>query len=132
MTTKEFTEKIENGEAKVLTLDAAKRLKGKKIAWMYFGYEHNSNQVSTMVVGDIVSKMAYAETEPLKGYNSRAEYWRSYMSPEKLKEAEETLYLLDSKGVYSYIFLFSSFMDFFDEPTFTCSDADREVYYIEL
>lgn len=38
MKTNEFIHRIENGEAKVLTVEEAKKLKGKKIYWFYFGY----------------------------------------------------------------------------------------------
>lgn len=42
MTIAEFIEAIDNGRAKVLTLEKAKGLKGRRIYWMYFGYKGNS------------------------------------------------------------------------------------------
>ena len=130
MTTKEFNQKIKDGEAKVLTLEAAKALKGKTIIWTYFGYEHNEQYLYETNVGDIISELDYNETQPMEGWKSRSEYWRSYMSEAKLKQCKDTLFLLDADNQLTHIncYLYS---DFFDEPTFTCSDEDRCVYYIE-
>lgn len=125
-----FIKKIENKEAKVLTLESAKKLKGKRIAWMYFGYRLNSLIVNEMIVGDIVSSLDYYEGEACDGYKSRADYWRSYMSEDQLQKERETLFLLDASGKDSYIRCHSEWKRFYEEPTFTCSDADREVYYI--
>lgn len=130
MTVQEFISKIDNGEAKVLTVETAKGLKGKKIAWLYFGYEGNENIVREMIVGDVVSNMAYHEAQPMDGWKSRADYWRSYMKPEKLKKQEDTLLLLDANGKWPYISACPSKL--YKELTFTCSDGDREVYYFEL
>lgn len=80
MKANEFIKKIENGEAKVLTVESAKNLKGKTILWMYFGYSGNENEVYEMIVGDIVSELEYYSTQPCEGYKSRADYWKSYMS----------------------------------------------------
>lgn len=132
MDTQEFIKKIENGEAKVLTVEVAKSLKGKRIAWMYFGYRENLNTVEELTVGDIVSELDYQETQPLRGYKSKADYWRSYMTPRQLDEAKTKLLLLNDKGENVYICAYPVYDNYFEEPTFTCSDADREVYYIEL
>jgi hypothetical protein len=130
MTIKEFVEKINNGEASVLTLEAAKALKGDSIYWMYFGYNSNENTVSEMIVGDIVSVFDYAKKQYMEGYISRAAYWESYMTEEKLDEVKTQLVLLDNEGKDRYIYCHTKYFNFFEEPTFTCSDADREVYYI--
>lgn len=42
MTIAEFIEAINNGRAKVLTLEKAKELKGRRIYWMHSGYKGNS------------------------------------------------------------------------------------------
>lgn len=109
MTTSEFIKKIENKKANVLTVERAGWLKGKTVYWFYYGYTGNQNKVLKMTIGDIVSELEYYSTQPCEGYASRAEYWKSYMTEEQLKEKES---------------------DLFDKPTFTCSDADREIYYI--
>lgn len=98
MTTFEFIKKINNGEAKVLTVEAAKGIKGKKINWMYFGYQANTNVVNTTIVGDI-------------------------------KGGENRLELLDIKGMPTYMYAHLD-SKYYSESTFTCSDSDREVYYI--
>lgn len=128
MTIKEFVGKINNGEASVLTLEAAKALKGDRIYWMYFGYNSNENAVSEMIVGDIVSAFDYAKKKYMEGYTSRAAYWESYMTEEQLDEVKKKLVLLDDKGKDQGIYIHPKY-NFFDEPTFTCSDADREVFY---
>lgn len=132
MTTEEFISQIDNVTAKVLTVESAKELKGHQIAWMYFGYSGNENVVSEMVIGDIISELEYNETQPCKGFNSRAEYWRSYMDKQALEDAENTLLLLDINGKCPYIKAHIGRFNIFEEPTFTCSDADRQVFYIEI
>lgn len=129
MLVNDFITAINNGTAKVLTVEAAKSLKGKKIYWFYFGYEHNAAQVYELVVGDIVTEIDYYSNEPVKGWASRADEWRATMTPEKLKEVTENLLLLDNNGNNTYIISHND--HHFDERTFTCSDADRCVYFIE-
>ena len=131
MTKKEFISAIENGQAKVLTLEAAKELKDKRIAWMYFGYGGNEDVVNEMIVGDIFTEFDYNKTQPCEGYSSRAAYWESYMTKEALAEKKERLVLTDAEGEYTYIFCEPN-IPLYDEPTFCCSDSDREVYYINL
>ena len=131
MKTSEFVQKIENREAKILTLEAARSLKGKHIFWMYLGYEGNENAVQEMTVGDIVTEYDYYKSQPLEGYSSRAAYWESYMNAEQLQDTKDKLILLDEEGNdSSHIYAYTNRYNFYDVPTFTCSDADREVYYI--
>ena len=131
MTKKEFIQKIDSGEAKVLTIEAANLLKGHRIAWMYFGYEGNEDVVEEMVVGDIFSEFDYNKTQPFEGYTSRAAYWMSCMTAAKLAETKERLLLTNAEGESTHIFCEPK-SPLYDEPTFCCSDVDREVYYIEL
>lgn len=132
MTVKEFIQKIDNGEAKVLTVEAAKELRGKTIKWMYFGYEGNYNAVEEMVVGNIVSEWDYYKTQPCEGYDSRTAYWETYMDESRINSLKNTMLLLDEEGNNSFIRCYPKGESFFKVPTFTCSDADREVYYIEV
>lgn len=129
ITTDVFIGKINTGEAQVLTVKAAEQLKGKRIAWFYFGNPSNESQVFQMVVGDVISKFDYYSNQPCDGYTSRAAYWQSYMSEERLLETQRTLMLLEKDGSDPHIYCHQSL---YKEPTFTCSDEDREVYYIEL
>lgn len=131
ITPNNFIKKIESGEAKVLTVETAKLLRGKRIAWMYFGYR-GQNTVKEMTVGDIISSLDYNETQPCDGFSSRSEYWRSFMTERQLDEEKTTLLLLDADGGCPYIKSFTKYFNFYDTPTFTCSDADREVFYIEI
>lgn len=132
METKEFIEKIETKEAKVLTVEKAKELKGKRIAYMYFGYHGNENTVEEMVVGNIISSLDYEEIQPLSGYKSRAAYWRSYMNEKQLREKMDTLLLLEENGNNPFIYAYTGEGNLFEVPTFTRSDADRKVYYYVL
>lgn len=129
MMTSEFAKKIENKKANVLTVEKAKCLKGKTVYWFYYGYTGNQNKVLQMTIGDIVSELEYYSTQPCEGYASRTEYWKSYMTEEQLKEKENTLLLLDENGKNNFICAHVN-SGLFDDPTFTCSDADREVYYV--
>ena len=130
ITVKKFIECIDNGEAQVLTVEKAKALKGKRIYWMYFGYEGNENSVNEMTVGDIVTQYEYNKSQPMKGYPSRTAYWESYMTNEKLQDIKDILVLLDVDGTNNYIYASTGRNNFFDEPTFTCSDADRSVFFM--
>lgn len=130
MEAKEFIQQIENGNAKVLTLEVAKELKGKRLYTMYFGYSGNRNEVREIIVGEIVSEWDIAKTKPMEGYNNRAEYWESYMTENQVKENKETLQIMEPDGKETYMRCYLS-NPFFKTPTFTCSDMDREVYYLE-
>lgn len=124
MTTKEFIKATENGTAQVLTVAKAQELKGKRIEWMYFGDSANYNEVFSMVVGDICTEYDfYAKTDPAR-IERLARLEERFM-----EEAKNTLLLLDEEGNNNNIRQYKLF-DCFKEPTFTCSDADREVYFI--
>jgi hypothetical protein len=126
-----FTSKIEKKEANVLTLESARKIKGKRIAWMYYGDRANYLKVEEMVVGDIVSSLDYNETQVCEGFKSRSDYWRSYMTAKQLQREKDMLILLNADGTDSFIRChMDGWKDFFNEPTFTCSDEDREVYYV--
>ena len=131
MTKKEFIQKIDSGEAKVLTIEAANLLKGHRIAWMYFGYEGNEDVVNEMTVGDILSELHYYKTQPCEGYSSRAEYWKSCMDAKRLADLKNRIVITDAEGKYVGIFCKPN-NPLYDEPTFCCSDLDREVYYMTL
>ena len=130
MEVKDFVKKIDNGEAKVLTVEAAKELRGKTIEWMYFGYEGNQNQVERMVIGDIVSEWDYYKTQSCDGYKNRTDYWESFMDERRINSLKNTLMLLDNEGKTSFLRCYPKGESFFKEPIFTCSDADRNVYYV--
>ena len=140
MKTNDFIRLIDEGKAKVLTLQAAKELKGKPIYWMYFGYKENENTVVETKVGEITTKyevakntkvMDYLTGQPSEKYSSQLEMWEKEGYNTFIKEALETQVLLDANGINTNIVILPDNDTWFDEPTFTCSDADRCVFYIE-
>lgn len=129
ITVSEFYKK----EYQVLTLAKAKELKGHKIAWTYEGYEHNQQVVFEMTVGDIISTYDYHKHQPMEGYASRADYWDKILKPAQLQNTKDDLYLLDEQGSNrNFIVCHTGMYNCFDEFTFTCSDADRAVLFIQL
>lgn len=110
----------------ILTAQKAKELKGKTILWSYMGY--NPTEVEELVVGDFISEYDYYKHQPCKGYKSRTDEWESWMTDEQIQRKKETLILLDEKGRDTCIRVHCC--GFYREPTCTCSDADREVYFI--
>jgi hypothetical protein len=116
----------------VLTLEIAKTLKGKKIATTHPVYRANTAVVTEFVVGEIISEWDLA-AKNIDAANfpqgNQQLYWASYMSEDRIEEAKNTLNLLAEDGTNNYIRCHIN-SGYFPQPTFTCSDADREVYYI--
>lgn len=96
-------EAVNNKTAKVLTEELAKELKGKRIATLYFGYR-GQNGTDDFVVGDVIEK----------DWNAGSE--------KRIKE------LLREDGSETYIRLHYMLGNDF----FSCSDSDRQVFFIEL
>lgn len=120
-------EAINNGTAQILTVNLAKKLKGKKIITKYFG-DKGQNGVDEFVIGDILSEYDSATKnidDKIWKQGSQAKYWESYMSKEKIQEKKETLELFTEDGRNTYIRAHS-----FNDGAFTCSDSDRFVYFI--
>lgn len=118
---------VENKTAKILTLDLAKELKGKRIATIYFGYR-GQNGVNDFIVGEIKSRYDLAKEELNCGkYSNRAEYWESYMTENQLEETKTNLMLMKEDETNTHIGAHS-----FNDGAFTCSDSDRFVYFIEV
>lgn len=124
---------VSNNTAKTLTLELAKALKGKKIVAKYFGY-NGQDGVFGFEVGEIVSSYDLAAQRNIgDGFENQAKYWESYMTPLALEKTKTDLHLLDINGVDQSIICHTKIDNFFgEELTFTCSDADREVVFIEL
>ena len=129
MEVKEFIEAIESGKAQVLTLENIKGLIGKKVYTLYFGDRANYNEVRTFVFGEIISEWDYAGRTEIDGYPSQQAWWEVYMTEEKKKRAKENVWVLDENGKNTYIKCEAN-NPFYKEPTFICSDSDREVYFI--
>lgn len=128
MTTKEFNKLIDNGEAQVLTLTKAQTLIGQKIIWTYFGYAANEQEVFESEISEIITEYERASRESAKGFASRAAEWESWMPAKRLQHTKERMVIM-SNNKYTGIFCDTN-DGYFDEPTFVCSDSDREVFFI--
>ena len=134
-TLQEMKKIVDLGEAKLLTIEAARELKGKKIQTIHFGYAHQDG-TDEFVVGDITTEMEYyrnlkEECFPDQhGNRNRAEYWESYMTASQLKRKRERLILLREDGTSTSIF-YDPAEDYDKNEVFSCSDIDRWVFYIE-
>lgn len=120
-------------DMKVLTVKKAQGLVGKTIYWTYIPYKFNEQIYETTLIGNIVKESDWAKTQPCNGYDSRWDYWIKELQKDA-ERAENTLLLLDDNGETTGIKAYCGKYDMFGypEPTFTCSDADREVYYEEI
>lgn len=131
MTTKEIF-----AANQILTVEIAKLLIGKKIACTNTEYKYNTPSVSEFIVGEIISEWddaanrIYPDSEGLyPQYENYQDYWKSYMSERTIDECMTNLLLLDNNGNRQYK-CSPKYNNWFNEPTFFGSDADREVYYV--
>lgn len=134
MTVQDFIKHIESGKAKVLTLEAAKNLIGKTIVWFYYSDPANYGSVEETTIGRVINEVDYyvnvmGVDDAHPNYPNHYEFLKAKV-PHLAKEAEQNTIILDENNQPTYIVCYGGY-SFFDEPTFTCSDADREVYYIE-
>jgi len=122
---------VANKTAQVLTLEKAKELKGKKIRTIYFGYR-GQDGVDEFVVGEIISHLSWAERNADfdAKWKSQGDYWKSYMTKKQLDEHNTNMLLLREDGTSTSCCCHTKYYNCFNELTFTCSDADREVYYV--
>lgn len=127
-TLKEMRELHAKNKLQVLTAALAKKLIGKKISTLYFGYS-GQDGVDTFTIGSIISKYDIAKGQEIEGYPNRAAYWASYMKPYQLDEVKSTDCIITTEGRNTNITCLKN-SRYFDEDTFTCSDADRCVYFI--
>lgn len=131
-TLQEMRSAVETKTANVLTLENAKSLKGKKIRTIYFGYK-GQDGVDEFVVGEVISALEYYRNlkencfiDHPKGFKNRVEYWESYMTKSQLLEIKNSYKIITVDGRDTYISTEPG------EDVFTCSDADRYVYFIVL
>lgn len=130
-TLSQMRQAVNDGTAKVLTLALAKELKGKKIRTIYFGYR-GQDGVDEFIVGDIISEFELATRRSDEKFGNHAKYLESYMTERQLDEVKTKLVLLKDDETYTAICCHTKYWNCFNELTFTCSDADRAVYFIEL
>lgn len=127
-TKNEMIQLLKDGKLSLLTVEAAKELKSKRISTIYFGY-NGQDGVDEFIVGDIVSDYDLAEVNDCEGYNNRAEYWESFMSQQQLEYYKSCLSLLRADGTNTH-FGYSPDDDWEKNRAFHCSDVDRYVFYI--
>lgn len=127
ITTKEI---FQNGE--ILTLEKLKTLFGKKIACTSSEYRANSPHIEIFTPKEIKSAFELADLNTdFSGFESQAKYWESYMKKSQLDEQKTKFHIVDEFGGTHYC-CHSKYYNYYEMPTFTGSDADREVYFIEL
>lgn len=102
-TLEEMIKLQDEGKLDILTIDKAKELRGKKIQILNFGYAHQDH-TDEFVVGEILSEFEIAQRnkDGFKGFKSQAEYWESFMSPQKLEAMKESFELLNDKGGHTF------------------------------
>lgn len=128
-TLQEMREMVKNGQVEILTTFKAKELKGKKIQVISFGYA-GQDHTDEFVVGKLTSELSYyrnLKEECFKNgeFKNRAEYWKSYMSEEQLKEKRTTKILTKEDGSTTYIY-----SEPYGEGEMWCGDDFRTVFYI--
>lgn len=122
----ELRELASNGKLETLTLEKAKKLQGKRIQTIYFGYAHQDG-VDDFIVGEIISEyeLALRDTSA-DGFENRAKYWESYMTPSRLHEVKTQLVILTKDNRNTYI---RTNTEGYYANIFWCSDSDRFVQF---
>lgn len=126
---------------KILTLQAANELKGKKIRATYSGYAGQDGDTA-FIVGDIISHWEFAKNNiDFNGYKNQQEYWLSYMSDVQIAKYKDKKMLLNDKGnptfcvanKWSFVDkIYNEDNDVVEEPNDYCfwaSDEDRFVSF---
>lgn len=134
MKTTEITTKEIFSKGQVLTLAKAKEMVGKTIAITSPEYRANTPDVRIFTIAKFQTKWDWAAEQPYcnEKFKNYQEYWQSYMKPEQIEKEKSNLLLIDTEGKVRAGAETNLSRSFYNEPTFTGSDADREVYYIEL
>ena len=113
----------------VLTLAIAKTLIGKTIAITNPEYKKNMADVRTFKLVGIESEYDLAAKQECEGYANRQEYWNDKLSY-RIENFKKRLQLV-GEGDISYATCELG-NGYFTEDTFFGSDADREIYFIEV
>ncbi len=126
---------VREEKAQVLTLERARQLIGKKIATIYYGYA-GQDGVEEFTVGSIQSEWDFYSGKTFP--DSEETYHGRWMKLDKerpsrkiVERAKNRFFIITADGAKTFIYLGENWKCYFDEPTFTSSDADREVYFIE-
>lgn len=119
MNKEQMYEAVDNGTAKILTLNSIESLKGKRIATIYFGYE-GQDGIDEFVVGDLKTSL---ELMPEDAH--------ARSNPRLVKAASNKLLLHTADGRNTCIFHCTN-EAYHRDGEFACSDTDRYVYYVVL
>ena len=111
----------------VLTIGRAKELTGKYIYITNFEYWGNEPTVRRVMVDPISEWETAAKDHTAKGFESRQEYWKSYMTKQQIERTK----ICYSIGINELGNLEGNTSDETDDTPFFGSDEDREIYYIE-
>jgi hypothetical protein len=115
----------------ILTLAEVNNLLGKKLIGTYPVYKGNEPEVVEFTITGYISEWDKAAHDTsAEGFANRQEYWKTIMTPERIQECKNKLCLLTAEGNHSQFFYCQLNNDNFDEPSFTCGDADRPVYFV--
>ncbi|MFA6831311.1 MAG: hypothetical protein WCR36_03445 [Bacteroidaceae bacterium] len=118
-------------ENQMLTLRLARELYGKRIICTSSEDRHNIPHVLEFIVGSITTLWDHAATQPCDGYLNRQAYWKAIFTKSQVLKSKNTYVLLDHNGKCMYTAHDPKESGLYNEPTFTGSDIDREVYYVE-
>jgi len=121
-------------KGQVLTLAKANEMVGKTIAITSPEYRANTPDVRIFTIAKFQTRWEWAAEQPYCNdkFKNYQEYWQSYMTPEQIAKQKSQLYLICTKGKVRAGAETNLDYSFYNEVTFTGSDADREVYYIEI
>ena len=100
-----------------LTLEIAKTLIGKEIKTHYYGYR-GQDGTDQFVVGEIINEYELGKREG----------WNDHWNEQQIEKGKSQLRIITADDRNTFISCHLN-EGYFNEPTFTCSDADRPVSY---
>ena len=112
---------VKNSE--YLTVDNVKDILGKKVYWTHPVADGNAKCVFKSELAKVISMYDQAASIPEAKYGTRQAMWNAELAKERIDEFKNTLTIIDSDGEDTCIRLYPG------EKEFTCSDADRLVYF---
>lgn len=126
-------EAVNNDTAKVLTLDIAKNLIGKKIRTIYFGY-HGQDGVDEFIVKEVISEWSQWNKDAYETESDREQRLTKSAGVNYVNYLKQSMALVADREINNGgTCIWCNPKDLsFDTPTFVCSDSDRTVFYIEV
>ena len=122
-------DQFNKNEVKALTINAAKDLLCKTILYTYPGCSENRQAVYEMTIAKLVTEHEYAETQPMDGFESQAQYWDEKL-PKLAKESLSRYLILDENGnSYGVVCEYRKALG--ESSPFWCGDEFDHVYFVE-